>query len=110
MMGILTGKEQLVKLFLADERLDATAVNEDGYNALHFTTIFDSAEMVELIMNDLRFSSMVNKPNSAYGDTALMFAVLRCNHTAVAKLLLYPSVDMDLTNDDGESLEDLARY
>ena len=59
--------------------------------------------------NDLRFSSMVNKPNE-YGDTALMYAVLGCNHTAVAKLLLNPSVDMDLTNNDGESLEDLARY
>ena len=108
MMGLFMAKEQLVKLFLADERLDATSVNRDGYNALHYTT-FDSAEMVELIMNDLRFSSMVNKPNK-FGDTALMFAVLHCNHTAVAKLLLYRSVDMDLTNNDGENLEDLARY
>ena len=102
------GNEQLVKMFLADERLDVTSVNEDGNNALHYTTL-DSAEMVELIMNDLRFSSKVNKPNK-FGETALMHAVIYCKHTAVAKLLLYPSVDMDLTNNDGESLEDLARY
>ena len=96
-------------MLLADERLDATAVNEAGCNVLHFMVSLDSGEIVELIMNDLRFSSMVNKPNE-FGETALMFAALHCKHTAVARLLHYPSVDMDLTNRYGERLEDLARY
>ena len=104
-----TGTKKVLELFLADERLDATSVDATGYNVLHYAALANSADMVELIMNDPRFSSLVNKPNKN-GETAVMLAVHGCKHNAVTRLLRYPSVDLDLKNKNGQSLEDLARY
>ena len=56
--------EQVVELLLADERLDATSVDEDGLDILDHAINQESAEMMVLITNHPRFfSSIINNPN-----------------------------------------------
>jgi ankyrin repeat protein len=130
MIAVLHNNIEIVRILLARDDLDITTTYFNGitalhyacgkdirathihgcYTALHFACYKGSAECVALLGKDRRMNSNIINTKNNYGNTALMMAVQHDNLSCVEMMAELDGVDWETTDEDGESLEDVARW
>ena len=98
-----------LKLLLAVPGVDVNIQDEDGETAVHFAARENNTEALKLLINHTSSSALILNQKYKQGRTPAMLAVLLNQLEAVAILCADPRVDLDTTDNKGQSLEDRAR-
>ena len=119
-----------LKLLLDVEDIDVNIVNNDGQSALHTAVMInidrfhnglygrehlaahsDNIEALNLLLNHPGLTALtLNQKDNKYGQTPVMHAVNHeCSSMCLEMLAADLRVDLDTTDKEGRSLEDLAR-
>ena len=101
---------EIVRILLARDDLDIAATDAGGSTALHLACGKGSAECVALLGKDKRMSCWIINTKNEYGETAMMRAVEENYLSCVEKMAELDGVDWETENEDGENLEDVARW
>ena len=107
MWAVQLKHNSVVRLLLEQPTVDLNCTNSNDSTALHLAAADDNVEGVRLLLNDSRFSTANHQNNK--GETAVMVAVLHNELNALRELVAHPSVDLDVLDQDGRSLEELER-
>ena len=99
---------QLVRLLLEQPTADLNYPDIAGSTALHYAAELDNAEGVRLLLADPRLKTTNHK--SKDGNTPVMAAIIEGNVNALRELVAHPSVDLDTRDEEGKSLEEVARW
>jgi len=98
-------KVELVKLLLADPRVDLAAKDDDGCMAIHMACFSGSVEVMELFLSDSRTD--VNIPDRE--DLTPLFAACQEGHTEIVRMLLaHPAVDANIPRNTGATPLNIA--
>ena len=103
---MMDGHTEVVQLLLGNVKLDVNSKDENNLTALHFAAAKDYDVIVRLLLVDPRLNSVNDVTN--FGKTPLMTAVVRNSIKSVQELLSHPSVHLDITDDEGRGLEEVA--
>ena len=98
----------IVKLLLEQPTLDLNCIDNTGSTALHIAASSDNVEGVRLLLADPRLNTHNHKNNR--GCTPVMVAMSHNKVNALHELIAHPSVDLDTNDNQGDSLEDFARW
>ncbi|KAF3328501.1 ankyrin repeat-containing protein [Carex littledalei] len=79
---------------------DAPYHNEAGLTILHQAIIEDQEEFVEFIMGNRQLDKLINMRDSN-GNTALHYAVQKCNPKIVRSLLAHKEIDVRIYDSNG---------
>ena len=105
--GSTVSRWAIVRLLLAQPSVDLNCVDSKGWTALQHAAYSDNAEGVRLLLDDPRLTTANHKSDS--DGTPVMQAMLYECEEALRELVHHPSVDLDTTDGEGRTLEDLAR-
>ena len=108
MWAVQLKHNSVVRFLLEQPTVDLNCTNSNDCTALHLAADDDNVEGVRLLLDDPRLST-VNHQNKN-GETAVAVAVLHNNENALRELVAHPSVDLDVMDNDGRSMEELARW
>ena len=97
----------IVKLLLEQSTVDLNCTDSKGWTALQHAAYSDNVEGVRLLLADPRLTTANHKSDS--DGTPVMQAMLYECKEALCELVAHPSVDLDTTDGEGKSLEELAR-
>ena len=98
----------IVRLLLEQPTADLNNTDMCGDTALHCAVYHDgNIEAVQLLLADPRLNTVNHKNND--GETPVMLAMIFGNMDALRKLAFHSSVDLDTRDDQGRSLEEVAR-
>jgi len=109
--AIKHGQNEVAKYLMSRPIID---INKEGcgWTPLHWACACGdegNVEMINLLVRDHRITSL-NKGSSFFrGYTPLMSAVWCCKVASVRALLAVPGVDLNIRNDNGKSVMDVAR-
>jgi ankyrin repeat protein len=81
---------------------DAPYDNANGETLLHVAVSYDHAEFVEFVMETPLFRKLVNVQDNK-GQTALHYAVTKCNPRTVVALLSHEDIDVTVLDKMGDS-------
>jgi ankyrin repeat protein len=76
--------------------------NANGETLLHVAVSYDHAEFVEFVMETPLFRKLVNVQDNK-GQTALHYAVTKCNPRTVVALLSHEDIDVTVLDKMGDS-------
>ena len=98
-----------MKLLLNVPNIDVNITDDEGQSLLHLVVIANNIEGLKLLLNHPDFTAPTLNHRNSMGDTPVMLAVLydRLEHLAVLANDL--RVDLDTTDNEGRSLEEVAR-
>ena len=109
LMGALSNHHNsTVRLLLEQPTVDLNGTDALGKTALHQAAESDNVEGVRLLLADSRLSS-ANRRDKA-GNTPVMLALARNQVDSLRELVAHPSVDLDIKDKEGRSLEEKARW
>ena len=99
-----------MKLLLNVPNIDVNITDDEGQSLLHLVVIANNIEGLKLLLNHPDFTAPNLNHRNSMGDTPVMLAVLydRLEHLAVLAADL--RVDLDTTDNEGRSLEELTRW
>ena len=97
----------IVRLLLAQPSVDLNCADSKGWTALQHAAYSDNVEGVRMLLADPRLTTANHKSDS--DGTPVMQAMLYECKEALCELVAHPSVDLDTTDGEGRSLEELAR-
>ena len=99
-----------LKLLLNVPSIDVNIVDKRGYSAVYQAVVYgDNIEGLKLVLSHPSLTSLtLNMKDNDYGDTPVMLAVVwnRLEHLEV--LAADHRVDLDTTDKEGKSLEEVA--
>ena len=101
---------QMFELILADERVDVNLQQNHGGNVLTLAVVANNVKAAELILADRRFTSanvLVDGEDLQF--MALSLAAFKRNWEVFKLLVHHPSIDLDVKDKDGLTLEDQVR-
>ena len=105
MLALLRGHNSVVELLLSQPSLDVNSVNCNGSTALHWAS--SNMTGLRLLLADPRLTSVNTR--DCNGRTPLMRA-MRCGRVEVVReLVRVEGVDLETRDDEGSSLEEVAR-
>ena len=107
MWAVINHQNSVVRLLLEQPTLDLNAISVTGFTALNFAVAFDNAEAARLLLADSRLTTANRKDNA--GNTPVMTAIKTNKIKTFRELVGHPSIDLDARNEQGKSLEDIAR-
>ena len=107
MWAMINQHNSIVSLLLEQPTVDLNCVDNRGMTALHHAAIFDNGLGVRLLLADPRLTTVNHKDK--HGNTPVMAAMENDWLNALRKLVSHPSTDLDIRNERGESLDDMAR-
>ena len=101
----------VVRLLMEQPTLDLNCTDDDGNTALHLAAKAGNVQGVRMLLADPRLNS-INKKNNE-GCTAVMCVInvsmIASIMDVLRELLSSPNVDLDTTDQQGRSLEEVAR-
>jgi hypothetical protein len=101
-MAALNNRESVVKLLLADARLDPNMTNRyGGTTALIIAARYGHVPVVTLLLADERVDPNIANED---GDTALILSVFKGRDSVVKLLLADERVDPNITNENGDTV------
>ena len=100
-----------IRIYLSHSDLNYT--DSQGSTALHYTADGDNAEAAKMLLADPRLNTANHKDE--FGDTPAMYTMAHeCDQPAainvLRELVAHPSVDLDIREESGMSLEEVARW
>ena len=105
---------KLLELFLAHPRVDVNCKSGPsglghliGQTVLHVAAFANNVEAAKLILAEPRFTS-ANAQAELEGP-AVIVAAIRCHWEVLKELVSHPSIDLDVKDKNGLSLDDLIR-
>ena len=98
---------KLFELLLAHERVDVNCKDEYQQTVLHLAITGKNVEVVRLILAEPRFTSA--NELDCEGNTALRNAAVEGLWDVFRELTHHPSIDLGVRDQDGWSVDDLAR-
>ena len=111
MCAMYNGDTEIVKLLLEQPTVDLNCTDISGQTALHKAAWNDNGEAVKklkMLLADPRLTTHNQKDDS--GWTPAMMAAYRKRAGFLRELVAHPSVDLDIKDQNGRSLEDIARW
>jgi len=102
---------EAVKLLLNAPSIDVNIVDNGGYNPVHQAVLYgDNIEGLKLLLSHPSLTALtINQKDNNYGYTPVMWAVRKNRLKHVEVLAADPRVDLDTNDNEGGSLEELAR-
>ena len=107
MVALRFAQNPLVRYFLAQPSLDLNCPDIGGRTALNWAAEYDNAEAVQLLLDDPRLTTANHMDEN--GRTPVMKAMFYNSVNALRKLVAHPSVDLTTRDNNGRSLEQVAR-
>ena len=99
----------MLELFLAHQRVDVNCkFGSHGRTILHTAAGKNNVEAVKLILAEPRFTS-TNSLAEPGGRTPLAIAALKGNWDVFKELVDHPSVDLDVKDKNGLTIDDILR-
>ena len=105
MGAILGGHNSVVELLLSQPSLNVNSTTSIGATALHLAC--PNVTGLRLLLADPRLTSI--NARDGFGNTPLMWAVSDGSVECVRELVMVEGVDLETRDDDGTSLEQVAR-
>ena len=107
MYAVRNKHNSLVQLLLQQPGIDVNCRDRWGQTALHYSVTGDNPEGLRLLLAHPGMGSINTRDND--GDTPLMAAIRRGRLSCVIELVRVSGVDLDTRDDEGRSLEEVAR-
>ena len=105
MVAVRNNHRGMVALLLCRPGINVNARNENNMTALHWACWNNSiASLVKLLAAP---NVQFNERNNVY-DTPIMVAIRRGMTDAVRLMAAVPEVDLDVTDSEGDGLEEIA--
>jgi len=103
---------EALKLLLNVPNIDVNIVDKHGYSAVHRAVVCgDNIEGLKLLLSHPSLTSLtLNQRERLYGDTPVMLAVKQNSSKHLKVLAADPRVDLDTTDMEGRSLEEVATW
>ena len=103
------GDKEIVKLLLEQPTVDLNYSDKSGQTALHKVgwALGDNVDAVKMLLADPCLTTHNHK--NKHGRTPAISAALFKN-TLLRKLVAHPKVDLDIKDQIGRSLEEVARW
>ena len=109
MEAIRANHEEMVDLLLAQPGIDVNAKDNFDYTSLHYACSRFTKYNVAILSKLLAVPGiLLNERDSNSGMTPIMGAIIYGKLEAVLVMAAVENVDLDVRNDDGWCLEDLA--
>ena len=108
--AVRSQNNKALKMLLNVPGIDVNIVNNKGWSAIHRAVIKDNIEGLKLLLGHPSLTALTLNHKDKKGDTAVMQALTgkRLEHLAV--LIADPRVDLDITDREGRSLDEVARW
>ena len=99
-----------LKLLLNVSNIDVNIVDNEGLNAVHHAADQYTNKGLKLLLSHPSLTTLtLNQKEKLYGDTPLMLAMRRRDQVEHVEVLVAdPRVDLDTTDKEGKSLEEVA--
>ena len=103
---------EALKLLLNVPSIDVNIVDKHAYSAVHRTVVCgDNIEGLKLLLSHPSLTTLtLNQRERLYGDTPVMLAVKQNSSKHLKVLAADPRVDLDTTDMEGRSLEEVATW
>ena len=99
---------ETMQLLLANQQVDVNTADNDGDTGLHVAAQDNDAEMIRMLLAHPQFNSANHV--AADGKTPAMVAAAQQNGDALRELVSHQSVDLDLLDGGGRSLNQIATW
>ena len=113
-MALLVQNTEGLKLLLNVPNIDVNHVDNLGHSLLHWavdhTLYSDNIEGLKLMLNHPSSTVLTLNRKNKDGETPVMFAVRWKRLKYVEMLAADPRVDLDTTDKEGRSLEEVTRW
>ena len=96
------------QLLLANQQVDVNLKTNNGNTALHLAAGEDNANSIRMLLAHPKFN-LANHVNVA-GNTPAMVAAINQNRNALKELVDHQSVDLDILDRNGRSLNQIAAW
>ena len=107
MWAIMNEHNSIVRLLLEQPTVDLNATDSFEQTALHHAVYENNVEGVQLLLADPRLNTANQKDED--GSAPTMLALRRNSLDVLRELVAHPSVDLDTRDEDGLTLEEVAR-
>jgi len=108
MHATIKGATDTMKLLL-DKGASIRETDLSGYNVLHMAVVRGSLDKTALLLGRADIASILNQKNPKSGMTALMYAALHPDDSAIVKRLLEKGADFKLTDYTGKTALSIAK-
>ena len=112
--AVRSKNNEALKLLLDVPNIDVNIVDSDGESAVHQAvwqeSESDSIEILKLVLCHPSLTALTLNHKDKWGDTAVMQAVRRNKVEHLVVLIADPRVDLETSDEDGRSLEEVARW
>ena len=100
---------EVLKLLLDVPNIDVNIVNNVGESVVHEAVNENNIEGLKLLLSHPNLTALtLNQKEKWYGATPVMLAVIKKSSEQLALLVDDPRVDLDTTDEEGWSLEEVA--
>ena len=107
MAAVRRGHKEVVTELLQQEDCDPSLEDRNKWTALHIACMYGEVGMVRQLASHPRQGSLNSK--NKYGNTAIMAAVESADAECVLALGRLAGVELDIRDEEGRSLEEVAR-
>ena len=108
MKALMCENYSVVEVLLQQNSLDINRSSTEGLTALHLVCLNGDVTGLRLLLGDHRLTSLNARNHD--GKTPLMCAVITGRTECVRELVRIEEVDLETRDDDGNSLEEVARW
>ena len=107
--AVLSENNEGLKMLLNVPTIDVNIVGDDNASAVHWAVRNNNIEMLKLLLSHQRLTAFtLNLKDKLDGDTPVMRAVMLKKEEHLALLAADPRVDLETTEKEGRSLEEMA--
>ena len=110
MCAMYNGDTEIVNIFLEQPTVDLNCSDTSGQTALHKAgwALGDKVDAVKMLLADPRLTTHNHKDN--FGQAPAMMAARYKKAGTLRELVAHPKVDLDIKDQIGRSLEEVARW
>ena len=108
-MAAVFNNTEALKLLLDVPGADVNIQDKDGRTAVHWAAEFNNTEALKLLLDHTSLTALTLNQKKMVGWTPVMIAVICKRLEALAMLCADQRVDLDTTDNEGQSLEEWAR-
>jgi len=109
MQAMRRNHPDIVRILLADSRIELNCTSRNGLGALHFACYGNCPSVIPVFGQDSRCTPSVVNAKDQWGQTALMTAVDHGHLDCVKEMERLAGIDFGTENDKGETLLEVAR-